>query len=52
MGGLRDLINKYTSIAKGLPEQRQKLALMTNMLKGTSRAKDVNLCTCSYGNSG
>ena len=28
MAGLRDLINKYTSIAKGLPKQKQKLALI------------------------
>ena len=28
MPGLRDLINKYTTIAKQLPEQRQKLALI------------------------
>ena len=28
MAGLRNLIDKYTAIAKGLPEQRQKLALI------------------------
>jgi hypothetical protein len=28
VGGLRNLIQKYTSIAKELPEQRQKLALI------------------------
>ena len=28
MAGLRNLIEKYTSIAKELPEQRQKLALI------------------------